>query len=420
MSKTVFIGGRPYSIRIPTGDTNADVPSEWDASVGSLGKKTDLLHWKGLFSWCQRHSGGQRSYRTIRGHISALTESYAHAWMSSPMYGFRPTMTPLDPDTLRPDTSLLAKYKDGDLISLGTLFMGGEPMENPLIPTLEGDIPDYVDGSSLTIGDTTVDPSKTIQWVKVGQLLIADRNLLKRISWNDLHAQRLTLDKGILIAIEGTDGSGKHTQTEMLCASLQEQGIVLKQLSFPCYDSPSSALVKMYLGGEFGGHADSVNAYAASTFYAVDRFASFKSGWSEFYNHGGLVITDRYTISNAIHQGGKLEGIERSDYLDWLYDFEYNKIGIPRPDLVFFLDVPTEISSAMRKQREAETGTTADIHEQDDAYLFKCRQSALHIADRSGWRVISCVTDDGLSMRTREEIHKQILQETISILQDIK
>lgn len=216
------------------------------------------------------------------------------------------------------------------------------------------------------------------------------------------------MEKGLLITIEGSDGSGKHTQTELLCQTLRERNLSVKQLSFPCYDSHSSALVKMYLGGEFGAHPEDVNPYAASTFYAVDRFASFKKDWEPFYRDGGIVISDRYTVSNAIHQGAKLEGCEKAAYLDWLFDFEYRKIGIPAPDLVLYLDVPPAVSARLRAEREQRTNTKPDIHEQDLAYLEKCRISSLEIAKLYSWVVIDCM--DGDTLKSSGDVHREILR----------
>lgn len=216
------------------------------------------------------------------------------------------------------------------------------------------------------------------------------------------------MEKGLLITIEGSDGSGKHTQTELLCQTLRERNLSVKQLSFPCYDSQSSALVKMYLGGEFGAHPEDVNPYAASTFYAVDRFASFRKDWEPFYRDGGIVISDRYTVSNAIHQGAKLEGCEKAAYLDWLFDFEYRKIGIPAPDLVLYLDVPPAVSARLRAEREQRTNTKPDIHEQDLAYLEKCRISSLEIAKLYSWVVIDCM--DGDTLKSPGDVHREILR----------
>ena len=219
-----------------------------------------------------------------------------------------------------------------------------------------------------------------------------------------------------LIVIEGIDGSGKHTQTQMLCKRLQELDIPLKQLSFPCYDSDASALVRMYLGGQFGDKPDSVNAFAASTFFAVDRFASYASDWRNFYMSGGLVITDRYTTSNAVYQSEKLESSQRLEYLRWLYDLEYTKMGIPKPDLVFYLDVPPKLSTAMRHEREKITNTHADIHESDLQYLCQCREVGLNVAKWDDWHIIHCEKDTS-HMRSVESINDELFEKVCSFLQ---
>lgn len=222
---------------------------------------------------------------------------------------------------------------------------------------------------------------------------------------------------GKLIAIEGTDGSGKHTQTELLYQALKKEGkYPVRQLSFPCYDSDSSALVKMYLGGKFGSRPNDVNPYAASTFYAVDRYASFKTDWEEFYNRpDSVIITDRYTISNAIHQASKLPPNGVAAYLTWLWDFEYNKLGIPKPDMVLFLDVPTEVSSKLRKERETATGAQADIHEKDDVYLARCRRFGLELARALKWEVVSCVVD-GILLPT-DIIHQVVTKRANKLIE---
>ena len=175
---------------------------------------------------------------------------------------------------------------------------------------------------------------------------------------------------GRLIVFEGTDGSGKATQTELLCRELDQRGIPYKKLTFPRYDQDSSALIRLYLGGAFGSRPDDVNAYAAATFYAVDRYASYKQDWGAFYEAGGLLIADRYTTSNAVHQTVKLPVEERRAFLDWLFDFEYRMLGLPKPTRVLYLDIPTDLTEQMMRRREHETHTKADIHEQDDAYLY--------------------------------------------------
>ena len=212
--------------------------------------------------------------------------------------------------------------------------------------------------------------------------------------------------KGKLIVFEGTDGSGKATQTKLLVQALERQGLAVRQLTFPRYDQDSSMLVRMYLGGAFGADPSAVNPYAASTFYAVDRYASYVQDWGRWYEAGGLVVTDRYTTSNAVHQAGKLPDGECQSYLRWLFHFEYDLMGLPRPDLVIYLDLPAELSAALRRQREQSTGATADIHEADEAYLRRCRENALRVVDFDGWRRIDCSREGDL--RTPEDIHREV------------
>ena len=212
--------------------------------------------------------------------------------------------------------------------------------------------------------------------------------------------------KGKLIVFEGTDGSGKATQTKLLVQALERQGLAVRQLTFPRYDQDSSMLVRMYLGGAFGADPSAVNPYAASTFYAVDRYASYVQDWGRWYEAGGLVVTDRYTTSNAVHQAGKLPDGECQSYLRWLFHFEYDLMGLPRPDLVIYLDLPAELSAALRRQREQSTGTKADIHEADAAYLRRCRENALRVVKFDGWRRIDCSRNGNL--RTPEDIHREV------------
>lgn len=211
---------------------------------------------------------------------------------------------------------------------------------------------------------------------------------------------------GKLIVIEGTDGSGKSTQFARLSQHLQEDHIAFKHLVFPRYKEESSALIRMYLGGEFGDKPTDVNAYAASAFYAVDRYASYKMDWGKWYEEGGLVLSDRYTTSNAVHQASKEEGEDQKKYLHWLYEFEYEKLGLPRPDLTIYLDVPTDFTEKMLRGREQATNTHADIHEKDMDYLATCRKTGRAAAEYYGWTVIQCVKDG--AMRTIEDIHEEI------------
>lgn len=199
---------------------------------------------------------------------------------------------------------------------------------------------------------------------------------------------------GKLIVIEGLDGCGKSTQLSLLPAALQSNGVSCRSVSFPNYESDSSALVRMYLSGAFGARPGDVNAYAASVFYAADRYASYKTDWGDFYRQGGTVVAGRYTTANAVHQCSKLPQTQWKDFLGWLYDFEYEKIGIPRPDLVLFLDMPVAVSQKLLSHRYEGDSTKKDIHEQDTAYLARCREAALFTADYSGWQVISCAAGD--------------------------
>ena len=221
---------------------------------------------------------------------------------------------------------------------------------------------------------------------------------------------------GKLIVIEGTDGSGKSTQFRLLTERLQQEGRAFRQLEFPQYSEPSSALIKMYLGGEFGHNPSDVNAYAASTFYAVDRYASYKKVWGQWYEDGGLVLSARYTTSNAVHQASKEPEERQKDFLAWLYEFEYDQLGLPEPDLVIYLDVPTDFTERMMRSREAATHTSADIHEQDLDYLATCRRAGKAAAAFYNWTVIDCVRDD--QMRSIEDIHNEIYRHVMACLED--
>ena len=210
-----------------------------------------------------------------------------------------------------------------------------------------------------------------------------------------------------LIVIEGTDGSRKSTQFRLLTEAVEGLGYEFRKLVFPQYSEDSSALIRMYLGGQFGNSPADVNAYAASAFYAVDRYASYKKVWGEWYEQGGLVLSDRYTTSNAVHQASKEPEERRKEFLGWLYEFEYDRLGLPRPDLTIYLDVPTEYTEKLMRSREAATGTSADIHEQDLTYLSTCRKMGKTAAEYYGWTVIDCVRDG--AMRSIEDIHQEIL-----------
>ena len=219
---------------------------------------------------------------------------------------------------------------------------------------------------------------------------------------------------GKLIVFEGTDGSGKSTQFRALCQRLDGMGKEYRKLVFPQYSEPSSALIRMYLGGEFGKNPADVNPYAASAFYAVDRYASLKKVWGRYYEEGGLVLTDRYTTSNAVHQAVKCARLDRPAFLRWLDDFEHDKMGLPRPDLVLYLDMPTDKAVELLRSREAATHTQADIHEQDTAYLRRCRTNAGEVARLCGWTVVHCAAGD--APRTVEDIHEEVWQRVRELL----
>ena len=209
-----------------------------------------------------------------------------------------------------------------------------------------------------------------------------------------------------LIVIEGLDGSGKSTQTELLKTALIEAGNELYQIKLPDYEDPSSTLVRMYLGGEFGSDPKAVGAYAASSFYAVDRFANYTRKWKDAYKSGTLILADRYTTSNAAHQMTKLEKSEWDEYLSWLEDFEYVKIGIPKPTLVIFLDMPVGISQKLMTRRYEGDENKKDVHEANVEYLKQCRDAGLYAALKLGWTVIPC--SNGNEPRSIDDIAADI------------
>lgn len=213
---------------------------------------------------------------------------------------------------------------------------------------------------------------------------------------------------GKLIAIEGLDGSGKETQTKLLCETLSSRKIGFQKISFPDYESPSSSLVKMYLNGDFGNQPGDVNAYAASSFYAVDRFASYRRYWKKAYDRGDLIIADRYTTSNLVFQLPKVEKEKWGEFLKWLQDYEYEKLGLPKPDLTFYLEMPEEVSEQLLNERYHGDESQKDIHEKDFSFQHACRESAAFAAQALQWQIIHCVENGRL--RTPEEIHREMAQ----------
>lgn len=215
-------------------------------------------------------------------------------------------------------------------------------------------------------------------------------------------------EAGKIIVLEGLDGSGKSTQFEKLSKYFSDKGINHKAISFPDYEQPSSALVRMYLDREIAENADEVNAYAASSFYAVDRYASFKKFWEKDHKEGSTILAARYVTSNCIYQMTKLPEEDWDNYIDWLEDFEYGKLGLPKPDLVIFLDMPIAISQKLMSGRYDGDESKKDIHESDIKYLEECRKSALFTAEKEGWEIINC--SDGEQPRSIEQIFDEILK----------
>lgn len=209
-----------------------------------------------------------------------------------------------------------------------------------------------------------------------------------------------------LIVFEGIDGSGKSTQFKMICERLQEESVRFKPLTFPQYQEPSSALIRMYLAGEFGDSPDSVNPYAASAFFAVDRIASYLKKWRFLYRDGVLLLTDRYTTSNALHQGSKLPENKRPDFFKWLYAFEFGHLELPKPDIVLYMDIPVEAALERIRKRASATDCATDIHERDIDYLKECWRCGTQASDYFGWEKISCFS--GSTARSEQEIHEEI------------
>ena len=204
---------------------------------------------------------------------------------------------------------------------------------------------------------------------------------------------------GKLFVIDGTDGSGKQTQFELLKKHLTEDVIDYRTVSFPNYDSPSSSLVKMYLSGEFGENAKDVSPYIASTFYAADRYATFKKELKEYYENDGIILADRYTTANMVHQAGKItDEAEREKFLNWLFDLEFNIYGLPVPTEVFFLNMPTEKAKELMKNRENKFThqSQKDIHERDKSHIIDSYNAACSLVSKYGWHEVFCVKNEGI------------------------
>ncbi len=219
--------------------------------------------------------------------------------------------------------------------------------------------------------------------------------------------------QGKLFVIEGTDGSGKQTQLNKLKEHLTQDGYDFIDIAFPNYDSPSSSLVKMYLAGEFGEDPSQISPYIASTFYAADRYATFQKGLFDYYNKGGIILADRYTTANMVHQSGKIKDeTERDKFMNWLFDLEYNTYGLPKPTEVFFLNMPTEVAISFMKNRDNKFSheKKKDIHERNPEHLKDSYNAACSLVPKYGWYEVKCV-DESNNVRTREDIHEQIYKE---------
>lgn len=226
------------------------------------------------------------------------------------------------------------------------------------------------------------------------------------------------MSKGKLITIEAGDGSGKATQTKALYDRLLAEGYKVLKVEYPDYQSESSALVRMYLGGEFGQQAENVSAYGASAFFAVDRYASYLLKWRQAYESGWIILADRYTTSNMVHQAVKLkDSAEREEFLTWLWDFEFGRLQLPVPDRVIYLDMPPEISDRLINSRAAkDSSRQKDIHEKDTSYLHHCHRAYNEVAEKYGWVKISCAQQGNL--RTVQDIHEDVYQAVKEILRD--
>lgn len=226
------------------------------------------------------------------------------------------------------------------------------------------------------------------------------------------------MSKGKLITIEAGDGSGKATQTKALYDRLLAEGYQVLKVEYPDYQSESSALVRMYLGGEFGQQAENVSAYGASAFFAVDRYASYLLKWRQAYESGWIILADRYTTSNMVHQAVKLkDSAEREEFLSWLWDFEFGRLQLPVPDRVVYLDMPPEISDRLINSRAAkDSSRKKDIHEKDTSYLHHCHRAYNEVAEKYGWVKISCAQQGNL--RTVQDIHEDVYQAVKEILRD--
>lgn len=221
------------------------------------------------------------------------------------------------------------------------------------------------------------------------------------------------MSKGKIIVLEGLDGCGKSTQLELIVQALTERGLTVRLVSFPNYDSHSGRIVSDYLNGNIPCEGK-VGAYAASSFYAADRYISFNTDWKKHYDNGEIIVCGRYTTSNAIYQMTKLSENERDEFLSWLWDYEYEKLGLPKPDKVLYLDMPIEVSQKLLSARYNGDEAKKDIHERNLDFMRNCHNSALYTAEKCCWDMISC--SDGYEPFSIENIHQRILAKVEELL----
>lgn len=221
--------------------------------------------------------------------------------------------------------------------------------------------------------------------------------------------------QGKLIVFEGSDGSGKATQVKRLGERFCQEKIAFREIDFPRYGNPFAEPARLYLEGVLGEEPEAVNPYAASVLYAIDRYASYYQDWGAFYEAGGLILANRYTTSNAVYQASKLPEEQRNEFLHWLFEMEYKRLKLPEPDLVIYLDLPTELSHKMLLERARTSGSQLDIHERDKKYLEICQENARRIAHDLNWSVLHCDNAKG-HVRRMEEIHEEIWQRVNSCL----
>ena len=221
---------------------------------------------------------------------------------------------------------------------------------------------------------------------------------------------------GKLIVIDGLDGSGKATQSKILCDELNKAGIKARHISFPNYGKKGCTLVEMYLNGELSDDPSDINGYASSVFFAADRYTSYITEWKKDYEDSTVIVLDRYTTSNAVHQMSKLDRSEWESFMDWLFDFEYNKIAIPKPDAVIYLDMDIEISQKLLSERYGGDENKKDIHEKSLSYIKACRPAAMFAARKLGWKVIECfsceevLSIDVISQKIKETVRSDKLR----------